>query len=125
MLKHVLMSGLLVTLIALEGCGGGARPYSAMHKAAESELSPAALARDHHLKAELRTALVSEEGLSGVMLSPDVFMERGYVIGRVQTSDQAEAVRRIAHGVTGLRSVDAYLPVTQAQNTEDSSIVSD
>src|SRR5690242_21601838 len=68
MLKHVLMSGLLVTLIALQGCGGGARPYSAMHKAAESELSPAALARDHHLKAELRTALVSEEGLSGVML---------------------------------------------------------
>jgi osmotically-inducible protein OsmY len=96
-----------------------------MHKAAESELSPVAQARDHRLKMELRSALVSEEGLTGLTLSPDVFMERGYVIGRVQTSDQADAVRRIAHGVPGLRSVDLYLPVAAAQSTEDSSMVSD
>jgi hyperosmotically inducible periplasmic protein len=125
MLKHSVVSGLLVTAIALQGCGGGARPYSAMHKAAESELSPPAQARDHRLKMELRTALVNEQGLTGLMLTPDVFMERGYVIGRVETSDQADAVRRIAHSVPGLRSVDVYLPVTQTQSTNESSIASD
>jgi hyperosmotically inducible periplasmic protein len=125
MLKCVLMGGLLIAPIALPGCGGGARPYSAMHKAAESELTPAAQARDHRLKMELRKALVGEVGLTGLTLSPDVFMEHGYVIGRVQTSDQADAVRRVAHGVPGLRSVDMYLPITQAQSTEESSIASD
>jgi hyperosmotically inducible protein len=125
MLKHFLVGGLLVTTIALHGCGGGARPYSAMHKAAESELSPPAQARDHRLKMDLRAVLVSEQALAGLTLTPDVFMERGYVIGHVETADQAEAVRRIAHGVPGLRSVDVYLPVTQAQSTDESSIASD
>jgi hyperosmotically inducible periplasmic protein len=125
LLTYLLASGLLLTPIALQGCRGGARPYSAMHKAAESELSPVAQARDHRLKMELRTALVSDQGLTGLTLSPEVFMERGYVIGRVQTLDQADAVRRIAHGVPGLRSVDVYLPVAEPQSREESGIVSD
>ena len=123
--KHFVVSGLLLTIIALPGCGGGAHPYGAMHKAAQSELTPTALAHDHRLKAELRTALVSEQGFAGLTLSPEVFMERGYVTGRVDTSDQAEAVRRVARGVQGLRSVDAYLPVKPAQSTDESSLTAD
>ena len=123
--KYQLIIGLLVTTIALHGCGGGARPYGAMHKAAESELSAPAQARDHRLKMELRSTLIGEEGLAGLTLTPEVFMERGYVIGRVETSDQADAVRRIARGVPGLRSVDVYLPVAQAQSTNESSLASD
>ena len=52
-------------------------------------------------------------------------MERGYVIGRVETSDQAEAVRRVAHGVSGRRSIDVYLPISQSQPTADSNTISD
>ena len=88
-------------------------------------MSATAQARDHRLKANLRAALIGEEGLAGLTLSPDVVMERGYVIGRVETSDQAEAVRRVAHGVSGLRSIDVYLPISQSQPTADSNTISD
>jgi hyperosmotically inducible periplasmic protein len=125
MVKYQFVSGILVMMIALHGCGGGARPYGAMHKAAESELSASAQARDHRLKMELRTTLISEKGLAGLTLTPDVFMERGYVTGRVETPDQADAVRHIAHSVAGLRSVEVYLPVTQAQSTTESNLASD
>jgi hypothetical protein len=39
MVKHQFVSGIFVMMIALHGCGGGARPYGAMFKAAESDLS--------------------------------------------------------------------------------------
>src|SRR5690349_24907862 len=55
MVKHQFVIGILVMMTALHGCGGGARPYGAMHKAAESELTASAQARDHRLKMELRT----------------------------------------------------------------------
>lgn len=124
MAKHLLTACLLATLFIAPGCGG-ARPYSLMYKSASSELSATAQARDHRLKANLRAALIGEEGLAGLTLSPDVVMERGYVIGRVETSDQAEAVRRVAHGVSGLRSIDVYLPISQSQPTADSNTISD
>jgi osmotically-inducible protein OsmY len=96
-----------------------------MYKSASSELSAPAQARDHRLKANLRAALIGEQGLAGLTLSPEVLMERGYVIGRVETSDQAEAVRHVARGVSGLRSVDLYLPISQTSTGGDSSTVSD
>ena len=70
-----------------------------MYKSASSELSAPAQARDHRLKANLRAALLADQGLAGLTLSPDVIMERGFVIGRVDTSDQAEAVRRITNNI--------------------------
>ena len=62
MVKHSLVSGLLVTTIALHGCGGGARPYAAMHKAAQSELTAqeaqiARMARDGLSNPEIATRL--------------------------------------------------------------------
>jgi len=119
MAKYLLTGCLLATLFIAPGCGG-ARPYSLMYKSASSKLSAPAQARDHRLKANLRAALIGEQGLAGLTLTPDVVMERGYVTGRVETPDQAEAVRRVAHGVSGLRSIDVYLPISQSQPTADS-----
>lgn len=124
MAKHLLMGCLLATLFIAPGCGG-ARPYSQMYKSASSELSATAQARDHRLKANLRAALIGEQGLAGLTLTPDVLMERGYVIGHVETPEQAATIQRIAHGVSGLRSVDVYLPPPQSQPAADSSTISD
>ena len=124
MTKHLVTSCLLAILIIAPGCGG-ARPYSLMYKSASSELSGPAQARDHRLKANLRAALVSEQGLNGLTLTPEVLMERGYVTGHVETPDQVATIQRIARGVAGLRSVDVYLPLTQSQPTADSSTMSD
>jgi osmotically-inducible protein OsmY len=96
-----------------------------MYKSASSELSAPAQARDHRLKANLRAALIAEEGIAGLSLSPDVVMERGYVIGRVEMPDQAATILRIARGVSGLRSVDVYLPTSQSQASADSNTTSD
>ena len=75
MTKQLLTSCLLATLFIASGCGG-ARPYSLMYKSASSELSGPAQARDHRLKANLRAALIGEQGLAGLTLSPEVLMER-------------------------------------------------
>lgn len=123
-MKYLWTVCLLATLVIAAACGG-ARPYSLMYKSASSELSGPAQARDHRLKANLRAALIAEEGIAGLSLSPDVVMERGYVIGRVETADQAATILRIARGVSGLRSVDVYLPISQSQLPADSSTVSD
>lgn len=123
MTKHLLTSCLLAIIFIAPGCGG-ARPYSLMYKSASSELSGPAQARDHRLKANLRAALISEQGLTGLTLSPEVLMERGYVTGHVETPDQVATVQRIARGVSGLRSVDVYLPLSQSQPA-DSSTISD
>jgi osmotically-inducible protein OsmY len=124
MAKYLLTACLLATFFIATGCGG-ARPYSLMYKSASSELSATAQARDHHLKANLRAALIGEQGLAGLTLSPDVLMERGYVIGHVETAEQEATIRRIARGVSGLRSIDVYLPISQSQTTADSSTISD
>ena len=123
-MKYLWTVCLLATVFIAAACGG-ARPYSLMYKSASSELSAPAQARDHRLKANLRAALIAEEGIAGLSLSPDVVMERGYVIGRVETADQAATILRIARGVSGLQSVDVYLPISQSQPPADSSTVSD
>ena len=52
-------------------------------------------------------------------------MERAYVTGHVDTLDQAAAVQRIARSVSGLRSVEVYLPISPPQPNPDSSTMSD
>src|SRR6185503_15835816 len=101
-MAKLLMGCLLAIFFIAAGCGG-ARPYSLMYKSASSELSAPAQARDHRLKANLRAALVEGEGLSGLTLSPEVLMERGYVTGHVETPEQEVTIQRIARGVSGLR----------------------
>ena len=69
-MAKLLMGCLLAIFFIAAGCGG-ARPYSLMYKSASSELSAPAQARDHRLKANLRAALIGEQGLAGLTLSPD------------------------------------------------------
>ena len=71
--KYAMASCLLAAFLIATGCGG-ARPYSLMYKSASSELSAPAQARDHRLKANLRAALIADQGLAGLTLSPDVVM---------------------------------------------------
>ncbi len=54
-------------------------------------------------------------------------MERGFVVGHVGSSEQAEAVLRAAQGVPSPRSVEGYLPVkdTSPQSSAVSNTASD
>lgn len=113
--------GLVLAVASLPGCAG--TKYKAMVEAAQSELSPRAIAHDDVHKVHIHEALVAEQGLSGLTLSIYVFMERAYLVGHVDSPEQGEAVLKTARHVQGLRSVDGYLPVTAP--TADGNSVSD
>jgi len=115
------VAGLVLALCAVQGCGGA--KYKAMVEAAQSELSPRAIAHDDVHKIHIHEAMVAEQGLSGLTLSIYVFMERAYLVGHVDSPGQAQAVLNTARHVQGLRSVEGYLPVTAP--TADGNSVSD
>jgi hyperosmotically inducible protein len=111
-MRHAVQALLLVGLVltgVLTGCA--ASGYARAAKAQASELSAFAQARDDRLKMRLREAIVADQALSGLTIAPYVFMERGFVVGHVGSSEQAGAVLRAARSVSGLRSVEGYLPV--------------
>ena len=105
------LAGMALLVFFLDGCSGGVRPYRAMVKAARSELSPVALARDQRLKLQLRKAILLDETYASLSISPHVFMERGFVVGLVESAEQAEGILKAARTVQGLRSLEGYLPV--------------
>lgn len=115
------ITALLLALCAVPGCGGP--KYKAMVEAAQSELSPRAIAHDDVHKIHIHEAMVTEQGLSGLTLSIYVFMERAYLVGHVDNREQGQAVLDTARHVQGLRSVEGYLPVTAP--TADGNVVSD
>ena len=84
------LAGLASLVLSVDGCSGGVRPYRAMVKAARSELSPVALARDQRLKLQLREAILVDQTFAGLSISPHVYMERGFVVGLVDSVEQAE-----------------------------------
>jgi len=114
-------AGLVLVLCAVQGCGGA--KYKAMVEAAQSELSPRAIAHDDVHKIHIHEAMVAEQGLSGLTLSIYVFMERAYLVGHVDSQEQGQAVLNTARHVQGLRSVEGYLPVTTP--AADGNVVSD
>ena len=105
------LAGLAMLVLSVDGCGGGVRPYGKMFKAARSELSPIALARDQRLKLRLREAILVNETFAALSISPHVYMERGFVVGLVDTAEQADGILKAARSVQGLRSLEGYLPV--------------
>src|SRR6185295_5229287 len=114
--------GLALMLLMTTGCGA---QYKAMADAAQSELSPMTLAHDDRYKIRLHEALVQEQGFSGLTLSVHVFMERAYIVGHVDNREQAAAVLQTARKVSGLRSVEGYLPVKEsASNSNPASTTS-
>ena len=105
------LTGLAMLVLSVDGCGGGIRPYGKMYKAARSELSPIALARDQRLKLRLREAILIDQTYAALSISPHVYMERGFVVGLVDSAEQADGILRAARTVQGLRSLEGYLPV--------------
>jgi len=105
------LAGLAFLLLSADGCSGGFKPYRAMAKAAQSELSPETLAGDRSLKLQLREAILLDETYAGLSISPHVYMERGFVVGSVETVEQANGILRAARTVQGLRSLYGHLPV--------------
>ena len=105
------LAGLAMLVLSVDGCSGGVRPYRAMAKAARSELSPIALARDQRLKLRLREAIFVDQTFAALSISPHVYMERGFVVGLVDSAEQADGILKAARTVQGLRSVEGYLPV--------------
>ena len=119
-----MLIGLALAVGMLTGCGG-APGYARAAKAQASELSLLAQAQDERLKIRLREAILADHAFAGFTIAPFVFMERGFVIGHVNDSEQT--VLRAARRVSGLRSVDGYLPVknTSPQDSAISSAASD
>jgi osmotically-inducible protein OsmY len=105
-----LWMGIGVTAVFLgQGCSGD--KYSTVVNAAGSGLETLTMADDYRHQRRLQEALLAEPGFAGLVLTSYVFMDHGYVVGHVQSSEQAEAVYRAASKVEGLRSLNAFLPV--------------
>ena len=104
------LMGLGVAVVLLcEGCGG--EKYRTVVDAAETGLSSLTLADDYRHQRRLQEALLAEPAFAGLVLTSYVIMDHGYVVGHVQSPEQAEAVYQAASKVEGLRSRNAFLPV--------------
>ena len=104
--------------LVMNGCH---TPYVLAAKAGSSHLTPTAYAKDQRLKGEIREAILADQALSGLSISPYVYMQRGFLVGFVKDAGQAVAVTRAAQRVSGLRSVDTYLPIKKEPLKDSSS----
>lgn len=100
--------GLMVVLLASNACGG--ERYT--------RLADLMTADDQMYQRRLRDALIAHPEFSSLALSTYVFMDRGYVIGYVDSHEQAKAVFDTAVSVKGLRSLDAYLPIKRTSSND-------
>lgn len=100
--------GLMVVLLASNACGG--ERYA--------RLTDLMTADDQMYQRRLRDALIAHPEFSSLTLSTYVFMDRGYVIGYVDSHEQAKAVFDTAVSVKGLRSLDAYLPIKRTSSND-------
>jgi osmotically-inducible protein OsmY len=107
-LSSVIGIGMVVMLLC-DGCNGGR--YTTVVNAAESGLGSLTMADDYRHQRRLQEALLAEPAFAGLVLTSYVFMDHGYVVGHVQSPEQAEAVYRTASKVGGHRSLNAFLPV--------------
>jgi osmotically-inducible protein OsmY len=112
----------LIVLNTLCGCGG-AKPYTLMAKAAQSEETPMAQARDHRLQLKLRSALMEHDLLKSLSISPYVFQDRAFLVGAVKSEAERDTTLALARDMAEFRSVDGYLPVVPEK--EESSFTSD
>jgi osmotically-inducible protein OsmY len=92
-------------------------PYVKAEQAAVDPRSVLVQARDQRLQMELRRVVVEDESFSGLTISPHVFMERGFLVGFVDSEGQADSVLAASQSVEGLRSVQGYLPVRPATDS--------
>ena len=105
----------LAALMFCQGCGGDR--YHTVVDAAESGLESLTMADDYRHQRHLQQVLLEEPAFAGLILTAYVFMDHGYVVGHVNTPEQAEAVFQAAKKVEGLRSINAFLPVKRTADT--------
>jgi osmotically-inducible protein OsmY len=117
-----LIVGICLAATSLFKCGCPAVGYKKAADAAMSPLSPPALLRDDVLKLELRRAVVEREGFSDLGLSALVFMERGFLVGFVDSPEQGRAVLAAGRDVGGLRSLEGVLPLRPPESTTESDL---
>jgi osmotically-inducible protein OsmY len=87
-----------------------------MAKTAQSEESAPAQVDDHRLKLQVREVLLAD-GL-GAGITPQVYMGHVYLIGFVDSPAAREAAVQAARRVSGVSSVDFYLPVADGQSSD-------
>jgi len=111
------MTAAALAAVLCSACaGGGWKPYRLMAKAAQSEESAPAQVEDHRLKLEIREVLLAD-GL-GAGITPQVYMGHVYLIGFVDSPATREAAVQAARRVSGVSSVDFYLPVADGQSSD-------
>jgi osmotically-inducible protein OsmY len=115
-MRQCIRFGLMVVLLASNACGG--ERYQAMIDNAETRLTDLMTVDDQMYQRRLRDALDAHPEFSSLTLSTYVFMGRGYVIGYVDSHEQAKAVFNTAASVKGLRSLDAYLPIKRTSSND-------
>jgi osmotically-inducible protein OsmY len=99
----------LVFVLLCQACASDR--YKAVSDAAEAGFSSLTMADDYRHQRRLQEALLAEPGFAGLVLTSYVFMEHGYVVGHVNSPEQAGAIYQVASKVQGLRSLNAFLPV--------------
>ena len=106
----VVMFGGICLFAPVVTSGAEFLPYGQMAKAAASDESILSQVRSEATKTKWKVDLVAAEGLKGLQLKPFVLMQRGVVVGFVDSEEQRNEVEKISKSQP-LRSLDSYLPV--------------
>jgi osmotically-inducible protein OsmY len=85
-------------------------PYRRMAKAAASDESVISQARSQVIETEWKANLVAAQRLKGLQLKTFVLMQRGFVVGFVNSQEQQNEIRKLSSSMP-LRSLDFYLPI--------------
>jgi len=100
---------LLPLTLAVLGCGGSARPYRAMAKAATSEENVFSQAHDKQLTLHIRESILTTDASQVIAITPHAYMGHVYLTGFVANQAQADDIVRRVRAVEGVRTVDTYL----------------
>jgi osmotically-inducible protein OsmY len=106
----------VLAVLCSQGCGHDR--YKPVVDAAEAGFGSVAMADDYRHQRRLQDVLLAEPGFAGLVLRSYVFMDHGYVVGHVQSPEQAVAVYQTASKVEGLKSLNAFLPVKRPSTTD-------
>jgi len=98
---------------AIVGAGevGAFTPYRLLVQAAKSPESASVFVLDKRLRSQLRRALVAAAPEATLAVSPYVWGSHAYLVGWVTSVEERSEIEAAARGVSGLVSVQVYLPV--------------
>ena len=117
--------GLLI--IAFLVLAGGARvhaftPYRLLVSAVKSPENASVFIQDKRLKLQLKRALVLAVPDATLSLSPYVWGGHAYLVGWVDDADERNRIEEAAKEISGLKSVDIYLPAKPKGDAAPSSV---